>query len=352
MRRCSWVRRTGLPPAAAASRWRVLEAVRTGVHLTTLEAATDADILVALRDPSLVGDRRDAVSLRIPSEMGKEYDFWLDERDDERIFCSKLVARLFAHLPIEPAAERPFLTLPDDIARLAVAPDPSLSLVILLGDEGPVAGHPARASVERVPRTARSVTPMVQPVDRPTRRVIELRGQAACSRGRRMRRSAGAPGAVLPRLADGGRPVSGVRSGRTAIGHPARRGQPAGNRPVRAGIDRVRGWVGGAGSGPGRRPGLRSVRRARRVGRRAVCAGHRSRARRASRGLRRCVVRAADRPSGQARAVAVASHGVGHPAVRAAGCRSGAGRRARRRSPPALRVGRVRRGGRRACLAR
>lgn len=134
------------PQAADGS--AVLEAVRTGVHLTTLEAATDADILVALRDPSLVGDRRDALSLRIPSEMGKEYDFWLDERDDERIFCSKLVARLFAHLPIEPAAERPFLTLPDDIARLAVAQDPSLSLVILLGDEGPVAGHPARRQVE------------------------------------------------------------------------------------------------------------------------------------------------------------------------------------------------------------
>ena len=133
------------PPPGEAT---VLEAVRAGVHLTTLEAATDADILVALRDPSLVDHRRDAVSRRIPGELGKEYDFWLDENDNERIFCSKLVARLFAHLPIEPAAERPFLTLPDDIARLAVAPDPALSLVVLLGDEGLVAGHRARRQIE------------------------------------------------------------------------------------------------------------------------------------------------------------------------------------------------------------
>jgi hypothetical protein len=125
----------------------VLEAVRSGVHLTALEAAVDADILVALRDPSLVGDRRDAVRLRIPGELGKEYDFWLDERDDERIFCSQLVARLFALLPIEPAVERPFLTLPDDIARLAVAPEPLLAPVVLIGDDGPVDGDEARASV-------------------------------------------------------------------------------------------------------------------------------------------------------------------------------------------------------------
>jgi hypothetical protein len=142
-----------LPPAPNGRTPRprgatVLEAVRTGVHLTTLEAATDADILVALRDPSLVGHRRDAVTRRIPGELGKEYDFWLDEHDDERIFCSKLVARLYAHLPIQPAAERPFLTLPDDIARLAVVPDPALSTVILLGDEGSVAGHAVRRQVE------------------------------------------------------------------------------------------------------------------------------------------------------------------------------------------------------------
>jgi hypothetical protein len=142
-----------LPPAPDGPTSRpgeasVLEAVRAGVHLTTLEAATDADILVALRDPSLEDHRRDAVGRRIPGELGKEYDFWLDQHDDERIFCSKLVARLFAHLPIEPAAERPFLTLPDDIARLAVAPNPALSPVILLGDEGPVAGHAVRQQVE------------------------------------------------------------------------------------------------------------------------------------------------------------------------------------------------------------
>jgi hypothetical protein len=132
----------GAPPPGSAS---VLEAVRSGVHLAALEAATDADILVALRDPSLVGDRRDAVRLRIPGELGKEYDFWLDQRDDERIFCSQLVARLFAHLPIEPAVERPFLTLPDDIARLALAPDPLLVPVVLIGDEGPAGGAEARA---------------------------------------------------------------------------------------------------------------------------------------------------------------------------------------------------------------
>jgi hypothetical protein len=131
------------PPDTAV----VLEAVRSGVHLTALEAATDADILVALRDPSLVGDRRDAVRLRIPGELGKEYDFWLDERDDERIFCSQLVARLFAHLPSEPAVERPFLTLPDDIARLVLAPEPALAPVVLIDDNGPVDGAEARASV-------------------------------------------------------------------------------------------------------------------------------------------------------------------------------------------------------------
>ena len=66
---------------------------------------------------------------------------------DERTLCSKLVARLFAHLPIEPAAERAFLTLSDDIARLAVASPPLLSPVLVLRDDGPLAAGEALARI-------------------------------------------------------------------------------------------------------------------------------------------------------------------------------------------------------------
>jgi hypothetical protein len=146
--------RPALPPLAMPG-WTnrpagtaVLEAARTGVRLTTLEAVTDVDVLVVLRDHSLSRARREAIMTRVGRELGKDYDFWYDERDDRRIFCSKLVARLFTHLPLDAPAQQRGLSLPDDIARLALAPNPVLSLEVLLADQSPISGCLARRQYE------------------------------------------------------------------------------------------------------------------------------------------------------------------------------------------------------------
>jgi len=115
-------------PAGAA----VLEAARTGVRLTSLEAASDVDLLAVVREARLTDHAVEAMLGRIGQALGKKYDFWFDDADDDRLFCSKLVARVFTHLPLAAPSELGRLMLPDDIARLAMPPDPILSALLVI----------------------------------------------------------------------------------------------------------------------------------------------------------------------------------------------------------------------------
>mgnify|MGYP001766492551 CR=1 FL=1 len=123
-------RRPGLAPLPESA--AVLEAARTGVRLTSLEAASDVDVLVVLRETRPADHGVEARLARIGQALGKEYDFWFDDADDDRLFCSKLVARVFTNLPLAAPDQLGRLMLPDDVARLAMLRDPMLSALLVI----------------------------------------------------------------------------------------------------------------------------------------------------------------------------------------------------------------------------
>jgi hypothetical protein len=112
---------------------RVVEAVRSGVRVTTLEDCVNADSVAVLRDETLQDSSRCRIVQRAIQELGKAYDSGFDFASGERQCCSKLVAGLFNHLPLG-QTRVPGFVLPDDIASLSLGPSPSLTLVQLVVD--------------------------------------------------------------------------------------------------------------------------------------------------------------------------------------------------------------------------
>lgn len=112
----------------------VLEAVRSGVRVTTFEDCINADTVAVLRDDTLQDVRRQHIVQRAILEFGKGYDSWFESDSGERQFCSKLVGGLFSHLPLAAAARVPGFVLPDDFACLALGSPPALTLAQLVVD--------------------------------------------------------------------------------------------------------------------------------------------------------------------------------------------------------------------------
>jgi len=112
----------------------ILEARRDGVRQSPLPSPRDLDTLAILRDETLSSEQRAALLSRALAEVGKSYDFRFDGDDRQRQFCSKMVAQLFRHLPLDVAAGGRSIVLPDHIARLALAGPAALSLEMLLVD--------------------------------------------------------------------------------------------------------------------------------------------------------------------------------------------------------------------------
>jgi hypothetical protein len=126
----AWPSALGVGPTGAL----VVEAARSGVRIVGLDEFINVDTLAVLRDPCLPTALRQGIRQRALCELGKEYDFGFDGTDNDRHFCSKLVASLFAHLPFEERVGDRGIVLPDDIARLALATRPALSLELLFVD--------------------------------------------------------------------------------------------------------------------------------------------------------------------------------------------------------------------------
>jgi hypothetical protein len=100
----------------------VLEALRSGVELNTLEHFLNIDDLLVLRDPSLTGERLNAHLIRAFRQIGKRYDFNFDVTTGDRIACSELIYLVFTDIPWETDRQLGRYTLsPDRVVENALA---------------------------------------------------------------------------------------------------------------------------------------------------------------------------------------------------------------------------------------
>ena len=114
----------------------VLEALRGGVVLNSLEHFMNIDDIAVLRPSQLAQQaRRDSIGLAL-SNYGKRYDFNFDVNTTETIVCSELVYA--AYPQIDFVAKQVFTSFtisPDDIAKLAVGnPTDPLELALFAHD--------------------------------------------------------------------------------------------------------------------------------------------------------------------------------------------------------------------------
>jgi hypothetical protein len=76
---------------------RIVEALRPGVQLNTLDHFLNIDDLLVLRRRELSREDTRIALLRTFSQIGKEYDFNFDVESDKRIVCSELAFVVFAN---------------------------------------------------------------------------------------------------------------------------------------------------------------------------------------------------------------------------------------------------------------
>lgn len=113
-------------PASIQARIRaghhVVEALRPGVQINTLDHFLNIDDFLVLRDNRTLTDeyRRKAV-LQAIAQIGKEYDFNFDVHTHERIVCSEIAYVVFADVkwPLEEKVRR-YTISPDNVAQLAL----------------------------------------------------------------------------------------------------------------------------------------------------------------------------------------------------------------------------------------
>lgn len=124
-------------PAAIQQRIRnghyIVEALRPGVQINTLQHFMNIDDFLVLRDNRPIDDayRRKAV-LQAIAQIGKEYDFNFDVNTQNRIVCSEIAYVVFTDVkwPTEEMVKR-YTISPDNVAQLAISQNPILDPVIL-----------------------------------------------------------------------------------------------------------------------------------------------------------------------------------------------------------------------------
>nr|BFD68663.1 hypothetical protein HAGR004_36850 [Bdellovibrio sp. HAGR004] len=102
---------------------RIVEALRPGVELNTLEHFLNIDDFLVIRDTrSNITDeyRREAV-LQAIAQIGKEYDFNFDVHTHTRIVCSEIAYVVYKDVkwPLEETLRR-YTISPDNVAQLAI----------------------------------------------------------------------------------------------------------------------------------------------------------------------------------------------------------------------------------------
>ena len=109
----------------------VLEALRDGVQLNTLEHFLNIDDLCVLRLPNCSDAERAALIRRDAQQLGKAYDFNFDVESVDRIVCSELVYQVYIQLrwPTDRTLGR-WTISPDQVAQRALGDGP-LQIVTL-----------------------------------------------------------------------------------------------------------------------------------------------------------------------------------------------------------------------------
>jgi hypothetical protein len=112
----------------------VVEALRSGVEMNTLEHFFNIDSFGAMRKPELNREGRARTIIQALRQVGKPYDFNFDVESKERVYCSKLVYLSYSGVewPTKRSLGRTTFT-PDDVAIKAVN-DGSLQLVTFYHD--------------------------------------------------------------------------------------------------------------------------------------------------------------------------------------------------------------------------
>ena len=104
---------------------RIVEALRSGVTISSLEHFLNIDDLLVLRESQTPDiDYQQTAIMTALEQVGKEYDFNFDVLTHERIVCSELAYVVFPELPwpISKALGR-YTISPDNVAQLAVGDD-------------------------------------------------------------------------------------------------------------------------------------------------------------------------------------------------------------------------------------
>lgn len=95
----------------------IIEALRPGVQINTLDHFLNIDDLLVLRDQTLTDEQRKDFLIRAFSQIGKDYDFNFDVETDKKIVCSEIVYVVFHNIdwPAEKALGR-YTISPDNVA--------------------------------------------------------------------------------------------------------------------------------------------------------------------------------------------------------------------------------------------
>ncbi len=112
----------------------VVEALRSGVEMNSLEHFLNIDSIGVLRKPGMESNARSRIIVQALRQVGKPYDFNFDVESKDRVYCSKLVYLCYGGIEwsTKKSLGRTTFT-PDDVAVKAVK-DGTLQLVTFYHD--------------------------------------------------------------------------------------------------------------------------------------------------------------------------------------------------------------------------
>lgn len=104
---------------------QVLEALREGVVLNTLEHFLNVDDIAVLRLKQATPKQKQEMLIRAFRQLGKEYDFNFNVESLDKIVCSELAYAVYTHIqwPTEKTMGRTTIS-PDNVAVMALAEKP------------------------------------------------------------------------------------------------------------------------------------------------------------------------------------------------------------------------------------
>ena len=122
----------------------VLEALRTGVQLSSLAEFLNVDDLAVLRPQGRTAEDKRSSLLRAFAQIGKQYDFNFEVQSLDRITCSELPYHVYPGVEWETEPRMGQITIsPDQVASALFQADPPFRLLRFYRDGAPV--DPAQA---------------------------------------------------------------------------------------------------------------------------------------------------------------------------------------------------------------